>query len=173
MPLRWTAKEEGADDSVQSGPLPVVRHRAAGAGGQGRAAADGAGHVERLGHPHALRPASGVQSIQLPDRIGLAARQCRHRIRVQALRLRRRSGKDSSRYQRRGKPLLVNQLPELYTTIDRNEKSFPVQYLGANVPQAWAAGSVFTLMQAIWATGRTRRVESCTSTRRCRRGCPT
>ena len=26
---------------------------------------------------------------------------------------------------------------------------FPVQYLGANVPQAWAAGSVFALLQAI------------------------
>ena len=44
---------------------------------------------------------------------------------------------------------LLNQLPELYTTIERNEKSFPVQYLGANVPQAWAAGSVFALIQAI------------------------
>jgi glycogen debranching enzyme len=42
-----------------------------------------------------------------------------------------------------------NQLPELYTTIERDEKSFPVQYLGANVPQAWAAGSVFALLQAI------------------------
>jgi glycogen debranching enzyme len=44
---------------------------------------------------------------------------------------------------------LLNQLPELYTTIKRDETSFPVQYLGANVPQAWAAGSVFLLMQAI------------------------
>jgi glycogen debranching enzyme len=44
---------------------------------------------------------------------------------------------------------LSNQLPELYTTIERDEKSFPVQYLGANVPQAWAAGSVFALLQAI------------------------
>src|SRR6267378_2302332 len=44
---------------------------------------------------------------------------------------------------------LSNQLPELYTTIERDESSFPVQYLGANVPQAWAAGSVFTLMQAM------------------------
>jgi glycogen debranching enzyme len=42
-----------------------------------------------------------------------------------------------------------NQLPELYTTIERDEDSFPVQYLGANVPQAWAAGAVFALMQAI------------------------
>jgi glycogen debranching enzyme len=42
-----------------------------------------------------------------------------------------------------------HQLPELYTTIQRDESSFPVQYLGANVPQAWAAGSVFTLVQAM------------------------
>ena len=44
---------------------------------------------------------------------------------------------------------LANQLPELYTTIERDDRSFPVQYLGANVPQAWAAGSVFALLQAI------------------------
>jgi glycogen debranching enzyme len=44
---------------------------------------------------------------------------------------------------------LSNQLPELYTTLERDEQSFPVQYLGANVPQAWAAGSVFALLQAI------------------------
>jgi glycogen debranching enzyme len=44
---------------------------------------------------------------------------------------------------------LLNQLPELYTTIERDEQNFPVQYLGANVPQAWAAGSVFALTQAI------------------------
>jgi glycogen debranching enzyme len=44
---------------------------------------------------------------------------------------------------------LLNQLPELYTTVKRDETSFPVQYLGANVPQAWAAGSVFQLLQAI------------------------
>jgi glycogen debranching enzyme len=48
-----------------------------------------------------------------------------------------------------GSHFLLNQLPELYTTIERDEDSFPVQYLGANVPQAWAAGSVFALMQAI------------------------
>ena len=44
---------------------------------------------------------------------------------------------------------LLNQLPELYTAVKRDETSFPVQYLGANVPQAWAAGSVFLFMQAI------------------------
>jgi glycogen debranching enzyme len=42
-----------------------------------------------------------------------------------------------------------NQLPELYAGIDRSASPFPVQYLGANVPQAWAAGSAFALLQAI------------------------
>jgi glycogen debranching enzyme len=44
---------------------------------------------------------------------------------------------------------LSNQLPELYAGIQRNGGSFPVQYLGANVPQAWAAGSAFALLQAL------------------------
>ena len=44
---------------------------------------------------------------------------------------------------------LLNQLPELYTAPERSGSNFPVQYLGANVPQAWAAGSVFMLTQAL------------------------
>ena len=44
---------------------------------------------------------------------------------------------------------LLNRLPELYTAPERTETNFPVQYLGANVPQAWAAGSVFMLTQAL------------------------
>jgi len=43
---------------------------------------------------------------------------------------------------------LFNQLPELYTTLERDD-AFPIQYIGANVPQAWAAGSAFMLTQAI------------------------
>ena len=44
---------------------------------------------------------------------------------------------------------VLNRLPELYTASERSESNFPVQYLGANVPQAWAAGSVFLLTQAL------------------------
>jgi glycogen debranching enzyme len=44
---------------------------------------------------------------------------------------------------------LLNQLPELYAGVTRSGASFPVQYLGANVPQAWAAGSCFALLQAM------------------------
>ena len=44
---------------------------------------------------------------------------------------------------------LLNQLPELYTAPERMEANFPVQYIGANVPQAWAAGAVFMLTQAL------------------------
>ena len=44
---------------------------------------------------------------------------------------------------------LLNQLPELYAGLQRDPTSFPVQYLGANVPQAWAAGAPFMLLQAM------------------------
>jgi len=40
-------------------------------------------------------------------------------------------------------------LPELYAGLQRDPTSFPVQYLGANVPQAWAAGTPFMLLQAM------------------------
>src|SRR6185437_13564777 len=48
-----------------------------------------------------------------------------------------------------GRYFLLNRLPELYAGIERGPGTFPVQYLGANVPQAWAAGSVFHLLRAI------------------------
>lgn len=42
-----------------------------------------------------------------------------------------------------------HRVPELYAGLQREPVNFPVQYLGANVPQAWAAGSVFAFLQAI------------------------
>ncbi len=40
-------------------------------------------------------------------------------------------------------------MPELYAGVQRANGGFPVQYLGANVPQAWAAGSAFMLVQSL------------------------
>jgi glycogen debranching enzyme len=40
-------------------------------------------------------------------------------------------------------------LPEVYGGLARDEGSFPVQYLGANVPQAWASGAVIHLLSAL------------------------
>ncbi len=40
-------------------------------------------------------------------------------------------------------------LPEVYSGIEEKPGAFPVPYIEANVPQAWAAGSVFHLLQAI------------------------
>ena len=40
----------------------------------------------------------------------------------------------------------ANRLPELFAGLPRDAGSFPVQYLGASVPQAWAAGSIFRLV---------------------------
>jgi glycogen debranching enzyme len=40
-------------------------------------------------------------------------------------------------------------LPELFAGISRQPNTFPVLYPGANVPQAWAAGTIFHLLQAL------------------------
>ena len=40
-------------------------------------------------------------------------------------------------------------LPELYAGVERRSGGFPVQYLDANVPQAWAAGSIFHFFRAM------------------------
>ena len=42
-----------------------------------------------------------------------------------------------------------HQMPELFAGIQRAPNDFPVQWPGANVPQAWAAGSAFSFLQAI------------------------
>ncbi len=43
----------------------------------------------------------------------------------------------------------LHQIPELYAGLPREVAAFPVQVLGANVPQAWAAGSAFSFLQAL------------------------
>ena len=62
---------------------------------------------------------------------------------------RARSARSPATSPRAAGHFLLNQLPELYSGMQRGDADFPVQYLGANVPQAWAAGSVFALLQAI------------------------
>jgi glycogen debranching enzyme len=40
----------------------------------------------------------------------------------------------------------ANRVPELFSGLRRGVGGFPVQYLGANVPQAWAAGAIIRLI---------------------------
>ncbi|WP_295614430.1 glycogen debranching N-terminal domain-containing protein [Chamaesiphon sp. GL140_3_metabinner_50] len=42
-----------------------------------------------------------------------------------------------------------NQLPELFGGIDRTPENFPVPYVDANIPQAWAAGAIPWLISSI------------------------
>ncbi|MBZ9987649.1 amylo-alpha-1,6-glucosidase [Mesorhizobium sp. BH1-1-5] len=44
---------------------------------------------------------------------------------------------------------MQHRMPELYAGSARTPTTFPVQYKRANVPQAWAAGSCFSFLQAI------------------------
>jgi glycogen debranching enzyme len=43
----------------------------------------------------------------------------------------------------------LHQLPELYAGLGQDVAPFPVQCVGANVPQAWAAGSAFAFTTAL------------------------
>lgn len=40
-------------------------------------------------------------------------------------------------------------MPELFAGIERQDNNFPVPYPGANIPQAWAAGSILLLVRTI------------------------
>jgi glycogen debranching enzyme len=44
---------------------------------------------------------------------------------------------------------VATRLPELFAGLPRQNGSFPVQYLGANVPQAWAAGTILRLVAVL------------------------
>lgn len=43
----------------------------------------------------------------------------------------------------------AGRMPELFGGIERQPNSFPVPYPDANIPQAWAAGSIFLLIRTI------------------------
>ncbi len=43
----------------------------------------------------------------------------------------------------------AGRMPELFGGIERQDNNFPVPYPDANIPQAWAAGSIFLLLRTI------------------------
>lgn len=43
----------------------------------------------------------------------------------------------------------AGRMPELFAGIGRKKDNFPVPYLDANIPQAWASGSIFLLLYTI------------------------
>ena len=143
-------EEAGAERRLQSGPMPVVRHRAPRTRRQGGQAADGTGHVERLGHPHPFGRPPRLQSQLLPERRGLAARQRPDRRWASAA-MGSPTRPPASPATSAAPPAIscCHQMPELYSGMQRDPTNFPVQYLGANVPQAWAAGSCFAMLQMI------------------------
>ena len=136
---------------LQSRPLPVVRHRAAASAPrrvvQRLMAPDmwsGWG-IRTLSSEHpAFNPIAYQTGSVWPHDNGLIA------LGFAPLRLHRR-GRPGSPATSAGAAsfFALHQMPELYAGIGATPTSFPVQYLGANVPQAWAAGSSFAFLQAL------------------------
>jgi glycogen debranching enzyme len=44
---------------------------------------------------------------------------------------------------------MAGRLPELYAGTERDEIIFPLRYPGSNVPQSWATGALFAIVQAL------------------------
>lgn len=44
---------------------------------------------------------------------------------------------------------MSDRLPELFAGVERTATGFPLRYLGSNVPQAWATGAIFAIVQAL------------------------
>ena len=62
--------------------------------------------------------------------------------------------------------LALDQMPELYAGTQRDDSNFPVQYIGANVPQGWAADRSSRFCKRCSASSQTRPIRGFMSTRR-------
>lgn len=120
-----------------------------GAGGSGGSAVAGPGHVSGWGVRtlSAAHPAHNPHDYQLgavwPHDNGLIALGFkRYGFGAGAAQVAKGLVDAGSRF-------LLHRLREVFAGTSREDSPFPVQYLGANVPQAWAAGSVFHLVRAL------------------------
>ena len=93
-------------------------------------------------HP-SFNPFSYQNGSIWPHDNGIIALGCnRYGFRAEAARIARDISEAASYF-------MHHQLPELYAGLARDGANFPVQYPGANVPQAWAAGTSFALLQSM------------------------
>jgi glycogen debranching enzyme len=67
---------------------------------------------------------------------------CRYGLHTQAAKVARALFDAADNFQRR-------RLPEVFAGLTREPGSFPAQYLGANVPQGWAAGAPPQMLVAL------------------------
>jgi glycogen debranching enzyme len=81
-------------------------------------------------------------SIWPHDNATIAGGMARYGFRAEAARIARATFDATERFQ-------ANRVPELFSGLPRQDGSFPVQYLGANVPQAWAAGAIIRLIAVL------------------------
>ena len=162
---------------LERGPRAVVaasRRRS----GRARVAdvADGPGHVERLGHPHAVdarwpattRSAITWAAIWPHDNAICAAGSARYGLSDEARTRRRRAARGDRATS------ATRACPSCSAASTASARRCPVPYPVACSPQAWAAGSLFQLLSATLGL-RARRAGAragAGAARRCPTGCP-
>ena len=150
-PWRSTARSGRCEvRSLQRRPLPLLRHRQP-AERAWRVADSAARRILLLGlgHPHPRRQRGALQPDVLPQRLGLAARQRPDR-RMGMARYGRKDGAAKVLAGAvRGQPAL-RPAPHAGAVLRLPPRAGegPTLYPVACAPQAWAAGSVFLLLQA-------------------------
>jgi glycogen debranching enzyme len=133
-PLRTVASNPG--HLLWSGAVPEERARKVG----GRLLADdmwsgwGIRTLSR-GHPSYNPLSYQLGSVWPHDNVIIAAGLRRYGLDAEAARVIRGIFDAAARFR-------SSRLPELFAGLQRQPGSFPAQYLGANVPQAWASGAV-------------------------------
>ena len=135
-------------------PCAPHRHRPPDRARPGRRRPDAALVLLRLGHPHGGGHRGPLQPDELPQRLGLAARQRADRRRLGPLRLPRRGGARSSRRPVRRLDLhrpaaAAGALLRLPAAAQPGPTFYPV----ACSPQAWAAAATLSLLRSCLGIG--------------------
>ena len=115
---------------------------------RGRRARSRPRDVQRLGGAHPGLVDGRLQPDELPQRLGLAARQRHRAVGSDALRLRGRRRADRTGLLG-GASSFGGRLPELFCGFDRAEFPEPVPYPTSCSPQAWAAATPVLLLRTL------------------------
>ena len=128
----------------------------------------------RLGHPHAVQQASGLQSVLVSERFGLAARQQPDRAWFQALRLQHGGGAHRARHQRA--PPATSCSTSCRNFTPAWSATAPISRCSTLARTCRRPGRLAPASRCCrrcWASSRTHRTTSCMSIPTCRSGCRT
>ena len=140
----------GRRRDVERRPLPRVGHHRRRSPPSRRRPPVRAGHVQRLGHPHAFVGSCVLQPVELSPRQRLGGRTGDDPLWPAAVRLRRARARSRRRAVRsRACSIREYRIPECVGGYARGERPTPGAYPQANTPQLWNATAFPLVVQTL------------------------